>query len=101
MADGLQLSPGGEVWLHKDGMTGELRGQVACPPGDGRPPVVRVVWYKGGRLQIIHQEWTKRGEPFNFRVWTAEPGGWIGVLVDSGKDLAPVQVRVTGTTLQP
>ena len=101
MADGLQLSPGGEVWLHTDGMNGELRGQVSCPPGDGRPPVVRVVWYKGGRLQIIHQEWAKREQPFDFKVWTAEPGGWFGVLVDSGKDLAPVRVRVTGTTLQP
>lgn len=98
-AEGLELSPGGEIWMHTDGMTGELRGQVSCPPGDGRPPVVRVVWYKGGRLQIIHQEWAKRGQPFDFRVWTAEPGGWFGVLVDGGKDLAPVRVRVIGTTL--
>ncbi len=101
VAEGLELSPGGEVWMHTDGMAGELSGQVACPPGDGRPPVVRVVWYKGGRLQIIHQEWAKREQPFNFRVWTAEPGGWIGVLVDGGKDLAPVHVRATEVTLQP
>lgn len=101
MAGGLELSPGGEVWLHRDGMAGELSGQVTCPAGPGRPPVVRVVWYKGGRLQIIHQEWAKHGQPFDFKVWTAEPGGWFGVLVDPGKDLAPVHVRVTGTTLQP
>lgn len=100
LTEGLQLSPGGELWLHADGMTGELRAQAACPESPGRPPIVRVVWYKGGRIQVVQQEWTRRDRPIDIRVWTAEPGGWIGIVVDGGPDFGPVVVRATETTLR-
>lgn len=101
VAKGLELSPGGEVWLHTDGMTGEFRAQVTTPDTAGKTPMVRVVWYKGGRLQLVQQEWAQRGRSVDIRVWTAEPGGWVGILVDFGVDYSPVWVRATEVTLQP
>ncbi len=99
--DGLELLPGGEVWLHTANMVGEFHGRVTSPESAGRPSVARVVWHKGGRLQILQQEQLSRERPFDFRAWTAEPGGWIGVLVDGGEGLAPARVRITRSTLQP
>lgn len=99
-AEGVELLPGGEIWMHTEGMVGELQARVTCLEG-GMAPVVRIVWYKGGRLQIIQQEWVRHDAPVDLRVWTAEPGGWIGILADSGAGFIPVNVRVTGTTLTP
>ena len=30
-AEGLELAPGGETWIHTAGMTGEIRGRIFCP----------------------------------------------------------------------
>ena len=98
---GLKLTPGGEVWIHTDTMTGEISGQIFCPPEAERLPRVRVVWYKGGRLQLMQHGRVEVGRPFDFRVWTAEPGGWIGILVDREDRVAPVQMRVQRSTLIP
>ncbi|MEY3775718.1 MAG: hypothetical protein RLZZ129_2498, partial [Verrucomicrobiota bacterium] len=98
---GLELSPGGEVWLQTEGMTGDLQVQVLCPDSAGQSSFVRAIWYKGGRLQIAQQGWVRPDQPRDFRVWTAEPGGWIGIMVEDGAGRSPVSLRVTGTTLTP
>lgn len=100
-AQGWELPAGGEVWLHTDGMTGEIRGKLAVLESSARPGMVRVLWYKGGRLQILQQNWLQRDRAVDFRAWTAEPGGWIGLLVDPGEGMAPAVVRLTGSTLTP
>jgi len=100
-AHGLELAPGGETWLRTAGMTGEIRGQIICPPDAQRLPMVQVVWYKGGRLQIMQHGRVEPGRPFEFKVWTAEPSGWIGILVTNEERVAPVQVRVTECSLIP
>jgi hypothetical protein len=100
-AGGLELAAGGEVWLHTDGMTGELRGRVDCPDPAGGRPMVRVVWYKGGRLQITQQGLVPAEGAFEFRVWCAEPGGWFGILTDQGAGIARARVQVTGARLEP
>jgi hypothetical protein len=100
-AAGLELAAGGEVWLHTDGMLGELRGQLTCPDPAGVRPMVRVVWYKGGRLQIMQQGAIPAGGAFDFHVWCAEPGGWFGILLDPGDGVAPALVRVTGANVAP
>ncbi|AOS44959.1 hypothetical protein Verru16b_02028 [Lacunisphaera limnophila] len=100
-AGGLALPPGGELWLHTEGMTGEVSGQLVCADVAGTPPAVRVLWYKGGRVQILQQGWLSRDQPFAFRVWTAEPGGWIGVMVEPTAGAAPAVARVLNSTLIP
>ena len=99
--DGLQLPAGGELWLHTDNMTGEIKGEISRAEPAGGAPTVRVVWYKGGRLQLMQSGQVPAGSPFAFHVWTAEPGGWIGILLDPGSAVSPAQVRVTGATLTP
>lgn len=98
---GLELSAGGEAWLHTDGMLGEVRGQLTRSSANGRAPFVRVVWYRGGRVQILQQYFVQDGQVADFHAWAPEPGGWIGVLVDAGEGVAPVVVRVTSNTLTP
>jgi hypothetical protein len=100
-AEGLELPAGAEVWLHTADMTGVIRGQLTCPAADGSRPTVRVLWYKGGRLQIMQQGTVPAGSPFDFHVWTAEPGGWIGLVVEPGKDTAPAVARISLCTLAP
>jgi hypothetical protein len=97
--EGLELESGGEAWVHTDGMSGEIRGHLRAGEGAGRPTLVRIVWYKGGRLQMLEQLWVSREQPADFHAWTAEPGGWIGVVVAPGA--GPVIARVTGSTLAP
>lgn len=97
---GLELAPGGETWLHTDAMTGEVRGQIRLA-GSGAQPYVHVVWYKGGRLQLMQHGRVAPDRPFDIHVWTAEPGGWIGVLVDRQDDASAVLVRLTSSSLSP
>ncbi len=97
VASGLELRGGGEVWLHTDGMNGEIRGQLAST---GAPVLARVVWYKGGRLQVLQNGWVMPNQPFDFKAWTAEPGGWFGVLLDGGAGTAAT-VRVTAASVSP
>jgi hypothetical protein len=99
-AQGIALRAGGELWFHTDGMTGEVRGRITAR-GAGRDlPTVRVVWSKGARLQVMRQGAVPE-EGFDFHAWTAEPGGWIGVLVDPGTVPVPTVVRLESANLQP
>lgn len=100
-SQGLELPSWGELWLRTPGMTGEIRGRLAVTTTTARPTLVRVLWYKGGRLQILQHAWVSPGQPADFRAWTAEPGGWIGLVVERGAGAAPVEVRITQTTLTP
>jgi hypothetical protein len=93
-AQGLELAPGGEVWMHSPEMSGEIRGQLTFDGAAGGSPMVRVVWYKGGRLQMMQQGQIPAGGAFDFHVWCAEPGGWFGILVDQTAGTAPTRVRV-------
>jgi hypothetical protein len=97
---GLELSAGGEVWLQSDQMTGEVWGRVVRPAGSG-PTQVRVVWYKSGRLQRLQEGWVHPGQVFEFHAWTAEPGGWIGLLLDQTEETGSAQVRMIRSTLIP
>jgi hypothetical protein len=97
-ANGVELATGGEMWLRTAGMTGEIRGRITTP--SGRSPRVWVVWYKGGRLQIMQNGQVAVDAPLDFHVWTAEPSGWVGILVEAGEG-SPVQVRVSSSTLTP
>lgn len=78
----LLLQPGGEIWIQTEGMVGEIFGQVSVSEPTASRPTVRAVWYKGGRLQITQQGQIAPDHPFDFHVWSAEPGGWMGILID-------------------
>jgi hypothetical protein len=98
---GLALPPGGEIWFRTEGMTGVVNGQLICPDVAGSPAFVRVIWCKGARVQILQQGFLSREAPLDFRAWTAEPGGWIGIVVEDGANYTHVVARVLETTLTP
>ena len=98
---GLELPPWGELWLRTPVMAGVINGRLEATGSATRPTMVRVLWYKGGRLQILQQLWVARDQPVDFHAWTAEPGGWIGLVVERGAGASPVVARVTDTTLAP
>jgi hypothetical protein len=97
----LTLVPGGEVWLHSANLTGEMRGRLRAVSAAEAPATVRVVWYKGGRLQITRQGQIPAEGSFAFHVWCAEPDGWIGLLVDPGEGGGRVSVHLDEVHLQP
>ena len=99
--EGLELGAGGEVWLHTDGMNGDIRGRLVSAGGAGRPTLVRALWYKGGRLQSLEYLWVARDQPADFHVWTGEPGGWLGLVVEHGDGASPVIARVKSSTVAP
>jgi hypothetical protein len=99
---GVELPAGGEVWWHTDNMTGEVRGQIRSVGSDpGLVPTVRIVWCKGGRLQVLQQGGLPPDGILDFRAWCAEPGGWIGVLLDPGSPAVRGSVRLQTATLAP
>ncbi|MBI2517731.1 MAG: hypothetical protein HYV95_12575 [Opitutae bacterium] len=100
-SQGLELPSWGELWLHTSGMTGEIRGRLTVTTATARPTLVRVLWYKSGRLQILQHAWVRPDRPTDFRAWTAEPGGWIGWVVERAAGAVPVEVRIVQSTLTP
>ena len=65
-------------------------------------PLIRTLWYKGGRVQIA---WQDRLDPVSrmhrFHTWSAGPEGWIGILVDPLPGVASVEVRIEHVALVP
>lgn len=94
-AQGFELAPGGELWVYSENTIPEIRGELVCRDAAGARPTVRVVWYKGGRLQVLQQAAMQGDQTFAFRAWWGEPGGWYGILLDHGEGTAPAQVRLT------
>lgn len=96
--EGYLLEPGGQIWLKVNHPLKALNGQVTVPKSVPRGvvmPLVRVLWYKGGRVQIARQE---RLDPTSrhhqFHSWSAGPDGWIGILMDPLPGVAPVVVEI-------
>lgn len=92
--EGLELAAGGEVWVRAEGLLGELSGELTVPPEAAAGAVCRVIWAKASRIEVIEQGGIARGERRPFRLWSAEPDGWFGVINDQGKGGGPLRVRV-------
>lgn len=96
------LPPNSEIWLRTEGLVGEIRGQLFVAGQAADRPTVRVIWYKGGRMQIMQQGQIPGDRPFNFHVWCAEPGGWIAILVDqAGETTDAARLQIDEASLRP
>ncbi len=95
--DGLVLVPGGELWVRPERPVGAFAGTARlADPGDSRePPLVRAFYYKGGRLELTSQAGTGEEGRLEFRVWSAEPDGWLVLSVDPNPRAAPLLFKVT------
>lgn len=93
-ADGVALAPGGEIWLRAKG--GLMLEFTVRPDGPLHPPalpVVRVLYYKGGRLEILAQDAIRSADAVQFRAWCAEGDGWIGLLLDRSDAVPALRVQ--------
>lgn len=95
-ARGLELPPGAEIWLRVPGLLATLAGRMVVPPDESRPghPVYRAVWSKGARVEIIDQGNLTPGESRPFRMWSAEPDAWFGLINDEADGGPSFIVRI-------
>ena len=97
-SDGIQLSPGGELWLRVVGIVTKMTGHVELAvPGNwtGELPVVRSMWFAGCRLEVFTDEQIRREDGrMEFITWGAEPGGWLVIGLEPSAKAPPVKVHV-------
>ena len=91
----LQLPPGAELWFKPDRPLSALSGEYRRAPSSASgSPMLRLVWCKGARLEILTQERLPSPDGRrSFRGWSAEPDGWFGLLADPGAGTAPALAR--------
>ena len=97
-AAGIELQPGGEIWLKVRSIVSHFAGEVNVPAGsDINPAMVRGLWYKAGRVQDYQPPSPpdKQARTQTFQAWCAEPGGWLVIAADPAPGWGPVVVRVT------
>lgn len=95
--DGIELAPGGELWVRPEKPVGAFAGEgrLSNPQDSREPPLVRAFYYKGGRLEITSQASTGEEGRLEFRTWSAEPDGWLVVSSEPSPRAAPVVLKIT------
>lgn len=96
--NGIELSPGGEIWLRAPEKILRFKGRSVR--ADGVPTLgvnVTGLWYKGGRMQYYNPPMSD--EPSSgtqsFQATSAEPGGWLVIAADDGDLWGKVMIHVT------
>ena len=100
-AQGIELSPGGEIWLKARDAFTKLSGTslASAPDMRGRETGIHGLWYKGGRMHWYEPAWPQdptADRPF-FAVG-AESGGWLVIAADPNPAYVPALVRVIEVT---
>ena len=96
-AEGVELLPGGEIWLRVSGFVTAFsgRGKVESGWDSSTLPLVRGMWYLRGRLEVFSQIIAREHDhAAEFQAWCAEAGGWLIVAVDPTVNAPAVRVRV-------
>ncbi len=92
------LAPDGELWLQVSRSTPGLDGIVAVAKRDGvlpQLPSLYAGFYKGGRLDPqVERPLDAATGRHAFRVWSAEPDGWIVIAMQAFGATSPVVVRL-------
>ncbi len=96
--NGYVVEPGGQIWLKANHPLEALNGIIQVAPeasADDMMPLVRVLWYKGGRVQIAWQDrLNPHSKTHHFHSWSSGPEGWFGILVDPLPGVAPITVLI-------
>lgn len=96
--EGIELSPGGELWLRVDGIVTEMTGHVELAVEGlwkSDLPVLRAMWFSGCRLEVFTDNELRRDDGrMEFITWCAEPGGWIVLGIEPSAKAPSVKVRV-------
>jgi hypothetical protein len=102
--EGIELPAGGEIWIRLAGNVADVRGTAVVAAGADLqfPPVVRVFFAKGAKLEVLSQAALSPGQrQFDFNAWSAEPEGWIVIMADPSKGAPPVTVRLHSARPSP
>ncbi|WP_221029412.1 hypothetical protein [Actomonas aquatica] len=88
------MASGDQVWLRSAASLPSLEGVITpTGPADKPLPMVRILWYKGGRVQIVDQ-FNAIDAPRRFRAWSSGPEGWFGILLDTGWPTRRVRLTI-------
>jgi hypothetical protein len=90
------IRPGGELWLRVDDIVERLAGSyhAITPVEPASSPHMRVIWFKGGRIQLAHDLRIPTAyEAPQFEVSSSGPRGWIAFLVSPTEDGPEIRLR--------
>lgn len=97
--EGIELSPGGEIWLKADRLITRFSGHGVTRGGANTERVneLQGAWYKAGRLALYGppSPIDRQSGEASFQAWGAEPGGWLAIVADPDSSKAPMIVKVT------
>ena len=83
---GIELLPGGEIWLHVSGLVSNFSGVATFGPGKAmsHAPGIQAYWYKAGRLQTYttSTQSHKSDRSVFFNAWCGEPDGWLVIAME-------------------
>lgn len=103
--DGIEISPGGELWLRVKGVVTTMTGHVELAvPGrwTGDLPVLRSMWFAGCRLDVFTDEVVRRTDGrMEFTAWCSEPGGWLVIGLEPMAKAPAVRVHVETVQTAP
>ncbi|HKB58145.1 MAG TPA: hypothetical protein VKC51_11205, partial [Lacunisphaera sp.] len=77
---GLELLPGGEIWIKLAGIFVGINGVASVAEGVGMPvdPVMHVLYCKGAKLDVVAESAIRDpGRRFEFKARSAERDGWL------------------------
>jgi len=97
LQDGLgRLPPGGEIWIPLNGIFSRIvvTARIAGENGASGDCSLRVVYYKGGRLERFQPTPGGPTGSVSFVAWSAENDGWLGLLAAPYSAAPMIAVRV-------
>lgn len=89
-----QLSPGGEIWIRLSDLFSKIELTAMSRASSGENPRVRVVFYKGGRLEMFHPAPTEVSGRVRYTIWSPENDGWLGILADPDRSGPGCAIRI-------
>ncbi len=89
------LAPRGELWIRVPAILSKIEFIVRAV--DNAPesvPQLRVIFYKGGRLEFFHPTFDASHKVAHYTAWSSESSGWLALIADPHKDCPPFVVKI-------
>lgn len=89
------LPPGGELWIRLPGILSRIEVVAEATDSEaGTAPRLRVVYYKGGRLEFFNPVFEPAANRATYPAWSCESDGWLAILADPHRANAPFRVSI-------
>lgn len=89
------LAPRGELWIRVPAILSKIEfvSRVIDSAPEGFPQL-RVIYYKGGRLEFFHPTFEAGTKVARYTAWSSESGGWLALIADPHRDCPPFVVKI-------